>query len=411
MEYPKLRPVDAFPIMHRGHQMIALRDPANLAPQMVFVTPEMFMILTHFDGEHSLRDIQVAVARRTGQILMTDDLQRLIHELDQYLFLEGERFEEFSRQLEAEFRAQPTRPASHAGTAYESDPEALREQLEGFLAAARLERQMQGPKAARAWPPLRGLIAPHIDLHRGGLCFGHAFSLLQETTDADLFILLGQKHAGDRALYTATTKDFETPLGLVRTDRSFLETLARRYKEDLFAEELQHRSEHSIEFLTIFLQHLFGKERAFQIVPVLCGSFHELFDTDTLPHELPPVQSFLAALTGTIAESGRRVCLIAGADLAHVGRRFGTPEPLTNSYLQWVEAEDRQLLEQAAQINADGFYAHIRKDRNRRNVCSVVPIYTLLRVVEAERGELLKYDQAVDRETQSTVTFCSMAFA
>jgi AmmeMemoRadiSam system protein B len=410
MDYPKLRPVDAFPIMHQGRQMIALRDPANLAQQMVFVTPEMFLILAHFDGHHSLRDIQVAVARRTGQILMTDDLQKLIQQLDEYLFLEGERFEGFFRQLEEAFRAQPTRPASHAGTAYESDPEALRQQLEGYLQAARLERQMQGKDSVRAWPSLRGLIAPHIDLRRGGLCFGHAFSLLQETTDADLFILLGQQHAGNGALYTATSKDFETPLGLVRTDRDFLQALARRYDGDLFAEELQHRSEHSIEFLTVFLQHLWGGKRDFQIVPVLCGSFHELFDSDTLPHEWPPVQNFLAALAETMAESGRRVCLIAGADLAHVGRRFGTSEPLTNSYLRWVEAEDRRLLERAAQIDPLGFYQQVQKDRNRRNICSVVPIYTLLSVVAAEQGELLRYDQAVDRDTQSTVTFCSMAF-
>jgi AmmeMemoRadiSam system protein B len=410
MEYPQLRPVEAFPVVHRGRQMVALRDPSNLVEQTIFVTPEMYLILAHFDGHHSLRDIQVAVARRTGQILMTNDLQQLIWQLDEHLFLESERFAAFHRQVEEEFRALPARPAKHAGTAYDGEPEALRERLEGFLAAARLERNLRRTDRPRAWPPLRGLIAPHIDLHRGGRCFGHAFSLLQETTDADRFVLLGQQHAGEGAMYTATTKDFATPLGLVRTDRDFVAALVRRYDGDLFAEELQHRSEHSVEFLVVFLQHLFGAERPFQIVPLLCGSVHELFDTDTLPHELPAVQSFLAALVETMAESGRKVCLIAGADLSHVGPRFGTSEPLTSGYLQWVEAEDRRLLERTAEMDPLGFYQHLQKDRNRRNVCSAVPIYTLLSAVDAERGELLKYDQAVDQETQSAVTFCSMAF-
>lgn len=46
-------------------------------------------------------------------------------------------------------------------------------------------------------------------------------------------------------MYTATRKDFETP---VRTDTDFINLLQQNYREDLFADEFFHKNEHSIEF-------------------------------------------------------------------------------------------------------------------------------------------------------------------
>jgi hypothetical protein len=40
----------------------------------------------------------------------------------------------------------------------------------------------------------------------------------------------------------------------------------------------------------------------------------------------------------------------------------------------------------------------------------VPAIYALLRVVQAEEGKLLRYDQAVDQATQSVVSFMAGAF-
>jgi len=434
MDYPKLRPIEAIPFSHRGQQMILLRDPLQISQREVRVSPTTMMILSLFDGEHSIRDIQNDFARRTGRLLFTHEIQQLVVQMDECLLLESDHFAAHRQQLLEDYRQQPARPAMHAGSAYAAEPEALREMLDGFFQTAR----KGAPEPPLPESPVVGLIVPHIDFHRGGVCLAHGYAALEATCEAELFIVLGVSHFGEGAYFTATTKDFDTPLGTVRTDRAFVEDLARRYhgqsakgagpsvtaadavrpapcaprpaEEDLLADELTHRSEHSIEFQAVFLQYLFGGRRTFQIVPILCGSFHPLYGTDTRPEEVPAIGDFFAALRETIAASGKRTAVIAGADLAHVGRFFNTPEALTPGYLRWVEGEDRRLLERAAALDRPGFFAAIEKDNNRRNVCSVAAIYTLLSVLDAQPGRLLKYEQAVDYPLQRVVTFASLAF-
>ena len=125
IEHPKLRNVEAVPLPGQGGRAIALRDPSGLSDKTVVVTPDIFFLLTLFDGQHSLREIQVAYTRRFGDILMTSRLNEIIEQLDANLLLESERLEAHRREVEAEFRALTVRPASHAGSAYPDDADAL----------------------------------------------------------------------------------------------------------------------------------------------------------------------------------------------------------------------------------------------------------------------------------------------
>jgi len=61
-------------------------------------------------------------------------------------------------------------------------------------------------------------------------------------------------------------------------------------------------------------------------------------------------------------------------------------------------------------MDGEGFYSSIMRDRDRRRVCGLPAIYTMLKVLEAKEGKLLKYAQAYTPETQSVVSFASMAF-
>jgi AmmeMemoRadiSam system protein B len=125
---------------------------------------------------------------------------------------------------------------------------------------------------------------------------------------------------------------------------------------------------------------------------------------------LPGVGQFIEALQIAMAKRPNRVCLLASADLAHVGLRFGDAEPPNRLSLQSMGEEDRRLLEYAQRVDAEGFYNSIRLERDRRRICGFPPIYTLLKLVDAREGKLLKYDQAMDPSTQSVVTFASLAF-
>ena len=73
---------------------------------------------------------------------------------------------------------------------------------------------------------LRGIVSPHIDFARGGPVYTWAYKELVEDSDADTFVILGVAHQYCRNRFALTRKDFETPLGLVRTDRAYVDRIA-----------------------------------------------------------------------------------------------------------------------------------------------------------------------------------------
>jgi AmmeMemoRadiSam system protein B len=106
----------------------------------------------------------------------------------------------------------------------------------------------------------------------------------------------------------------------------------------------------------------------------------------------------------------RRVCFVAGVDLAHVGRQFGDREPITDEFLKWVESEDQRLVQRLAALDAPGFFNEIAKDQDKRRICGFSPLYSLIHLLNGSRGKTLKYSQAFTPETGSAVTFTSMIF-
>ncbi|MBI3062916.1 MAG: AmmeMemoRadiSam system protein B, partial [Deltaproteobacteria bacterium] len=201
------------------------------------------------------------------------------------------------------------------------------------------------------------------------------------------------------------------------TDKEFVLELAKSCRGDLFAEEHLHRTEHSLEFQVVYLKYVAalqaertGRARPFKIVPILVSSFHPMVQSRTLPEKNPQIGNFLNALRELVKKETRRVCFVAGVDLAHVGMQFGDPEPLTPEFLRWVEEEDRRLVGKLASLDAPGFFEEIAKDQDRRRVCGFSPLYSLIHVLDGSRGKCLKYDQAFTAETGSAVTFTSMVF-
>jgi AmmeMemoRadiSam system protein B len=196
----------------------------------------------------------------------------------------------------------------------------------------------------------------------------------------------------------------------VETNRAFLAEIQDHCPFDFYEDEFVHKAEHSIELQLIFLRALWHKRDPFQIIPVLCGSFHEAILKNISPMDVPGVARFIEALRAAIEKSKRRVCLLASADLAHVGLRFGDAEAPNRFTLQSLDEDDRRLLEFAQRVDAEGFYSSLLREQDQRRVCGLSPIDTLLRVINAREGKLLKYGQSMDPTTQSVVTFASLAF-
>ncbi|MCS6860331.1 MAG: AmmeMemoRadiSam system protein B [Abditibacteriales bacterium] len=405
MTYPKLRPLEAFPVEAQGQRLIGLRDPQGITENVAFIPQQWGILLTLLNGQNSVRDIQTILLRHSGQLVMSDQIQQIVDQLDEALLLDSPRFHAHRESVLRQFRQTPTRPAAHAGQSYPAEAEELRRYLDAFF------QPPLGPGLPNfaGTTPVVALMVPHIDIRRGGYVYAHGYKEFLENCDADLFVIFGIAHGGTENVYTLTTKDFETPLGTVRTDAEFAQALARRCARNLFADEFVHKGEHSVEFQVIFLQHLLGDKRNFQIVPLLCGGLHEHVFNGTAPIENPQVAEFVDALKRTVVESGRRVAFIVSVDLSHVGPRFGDPT-FSGAFLRRAEHADQAFLEHVTRLDPQGLFQQVRADKDAFRIDAFPAIYTLLHVIAAKAGRLVKYDQMIDSHIGSAVGFASVVF-
>ena len=111
-----------------------------------------------------------------------------------------------------------------------------------------------------------------------------------------------------------------------------------------------------------------------------------------------------------LAESGREACVIASAELAHIGMRYGDNKPPTDYSFHKCMQADLGMLKHVENLDAESFAKFIRNERNARRISGFAAIYTLLRLIQADKGEVLRYDRGVTDQFNSTVTYASMAF-
>jgi len=412
---PRLRPLEIVQVGPTDELLFTLRDPEGFGETVVMPYGAV-LLATLMDGQRTLAEIQSAFQSRTGAAAPLSDLETIVRRLDDAWLLAGDRFDRYRREQIENYLGCPVRPASHAGGAYAAEPDALRRQLadcftcEGGPGAVHLGASLDRHQ-------LCGIVSPHIDLHRGGPTFAWAYKTLVEHSNADLFVIFGTAHNATAQLFCASRKDFDTPLGVVRTDRQFIDRLAAELatsvagqQVDLLADELAHRFEHSIEFQATFLKYVLEQNREFHIVPVLTGSFNEFLTGGGSPDHSPEVQAFVAAMHTAAAEHPGEICYIAGADFAHIGRRFGDEWLLDEHRLAEQSEQDRRLLETACRCDAAGFFSHVAGRGDRSRICGLPPVYTMLEVIGQARGEVLKYDQAVEPDRTACVSFAAVAF-
>lgn len=414
LDRPKLRLLAARRVDRGGESLVVLEDPSRLAGSPIVLALDAYLhVVRHFNGRNSLTDVQGLVFRSTSQYLELSAIRELVEQLDRALALEGPRLDEAVR----EFREARSRPAAMAGRSYSKEPARLADDI------ARLFRGPGGAGApalpspngrggngeARSGPRLRAILSPHIDFQRGGPVYTWAYKSLVEQSDADLFVILGVAHQPCERRFALTRKDFETPLGVAPTDQDYVNRLVEVVGPQVFDDELAHRSEHSIEFQAVFLKHAMG-DRPFTIAPILVGSFHDLMARGADPMTDPEVSRFVEALRRVERESGRRVAYIGGVDLCHVGPEFGDPKPVDQALLGGIRSFDRDLLSRAEAADPAGWFQTVAAVGDRWRVCGLAATYTMLRAIGPCRGELLRYDQAVDDRGNCCVSFASMVF-
>jgi AmmeMemoRadiSam system protein B len=402
-QYPVLRNLQFSPIKEGEEQFIVLWDPTGLSKEKIVLPPSYFFIIQHFDGEHSLQDIVGLYLKRFGEFLMPNKVEQLVADLEQKLFLEGERAEAAKQRARELYRQSPVRPAAFSGRSYESDGAKLTKQIESFFTSK------EGPDfkpSEHRGKKIKGLVVPTYDLKQAGPIYAWAYKELQEAAQPDLYVVIGTAYAGLNNLFAVTDRDFETPLGPVRSDHAVLSKLKERFPR-AFDEDLCHQAEHAIEFQLPFLQHIVGAQKPITIVPILC-SFSALSLSDQLLRQ--SVRDFLSGLRDIVTSSGRDYCVIAAAELAHLGMRYGDKEPPTDFSFHRSMQHDLEMLKPVEERKPDEFANYIIKENDQRRIFGFAPIYSLLRLIEAESGQVLRYDRGITDQYNSTVTYASMAF-
>ncbi len=402
---PRLRPIEAYPVVEGGQQLLALRDPSGLSPHTRHLSPIGAAVVQLCDGESTRDEICAQFQRRYKQPLARATLDALLAQLDDALLLDTPKFREHSARVYGEYARLEARPPSHAGRSYPADGRDLRALLD------RCFEKPHGPgrPAAGSGALPRAIIAPHIDFPRGGPAYAWAYrALIAATEEPELVVIFGTDHNGAEQPFTLTRKHFDTPLGRVTTDGELVRTLKERGGELLFASEYHHRDEHSIEFQAVWLRYVYGERMdRIPILPVLCGSLHDFIERGGDPSEASDVGGFLGALAEAV--KGRRVLWIAGADLAHVGPRFGDDKPLDAADRDSLERRDQVTLGKVIAGDAGGWFEEIRRERDARRVCGVSPIYALLHAARPGRGQLAAYGQC-PADSGSVVSIASLVF-
>ena len=407
---PPLRTdLELFPFEHQGQRMFLVRDPLGLVPEGRAIPSNIARVLAMLDGTRTMADLQADLTRANNNVLVGQEfLETMLGELDATYLLASERYTTARQEIVDRYSALPARPTALAGTGYPADPGELAGFLDVVLASAgQLEEipDWQGP--------IKALAAPHIDLNVGGPIYGRAYgalrSAVQQGFAPERVVVLGVGHQLAEDMYSIGGKAYATPLGEVPADGEAVARLRDAGKKVAAADDFAHRSEHSIEFQVLFLQHLLPKD-SFSLIPILCG-----FIGAGEPGQGPSRASyqetagpFLAELRDILADP--KTLLVAGIDFSHIGPKFGHREE-AGALEQDASAHDQALLEKAGAMDADGFWAESRRVQDRFNVCGFTALACLLEVLPPCKGRVLGYSLWHEEPTHSAVGFAAAGWS
>lgn len=396
---PKMRnDLEFIPVQHEGRQLVLVRDHLGLVQEGKAVAPALYQVMALLDGFRTMRDLQWELMRqRRGLLVDTDEIKNILAQLDESFLLDSERYKSARNEIVTRFASEPVRVCSHCGQGYPNDPLALRARLDEIL-------ETEAP-ASRPDGTIQALMAPHIDLKVGYKVYSRVYSMLQYTSPKRV-ILLGVGHQMADDLFSLTDKDFETPLGLVKSDPIPIEPLREKGKGAVSENDFAHRSEHSIEFQLLFLQHIL--KHNITIIPILCGSLQAFLPEYSRDAYLEKAGPFLEALREIVMEPD--TLLVAGVDFSHIGPKFGHDRPA--EYLEGQSvAHDKKLLEHLSMQDRERFWEESREVKDRFNVCGFSALACLLEVLPPCKGDILDYQVWHEEATKSAVSFAGAVFS
>ena len=384
---PALRPLDIRSLPEDPDRLLVI-DPLELQPDPVAVPLAFLAIARHFDGVRTVADVARRLAK-DGQAVSAQTVQLVAEQMAAFHLLADDRVLEKIEALERRALSEP-RPARLAGKCYPAfGPETAR-WIDGLLA------QVEPP--SRRSEQLAGFVLPHIDPRLGGATYARGYRALVEAAPADVYVVLGIGHAGLQHGFSLAPVDFATPMGPVAADRDICGELVSRLGDWILTDQLVQQREHSVEFQAVFLRHV--AREPFTMVPIL---------TAFGPNSTQRLRPVLMTLRSVLAESRKRVTVVASVDFSHIGPMYGDRQA-AGPMMERVEERDRAAIDRLVLADDAGFWTSIHADGNSTRICGHSSVWSMLQLVAPKGGTLLDYSHAVMDRDDSRVTFAAMSF-
>jgi predicted class III extradiol MEMO1 family dioxygenase len=440
MEKPTLRAVRGFPVQIEGRQAIGLSDARQVTDKVVFVPPQVQMILPLMNGERTLEEIVSAV----GRGLTREAMESIVAQLDHAGLLIGPTFDAILAKMRQDFDSSTTLPP--ASTANMADqlvalefaqkaqaegrqPTPPTEEQKAELGPARLKAAMDAwiAKALEnaenpAFDELpKAVVAPHIDYGRGWINYAHVWGRLRVADRPDRVIILGTNHFGTGTGVVGCDKGFASPLGACEPDTQLIDALRARLgpqnAELLFKDRYDHEREHSIELQIPWIQHCLGAGDDGKFPRVFGALIHDptVNNGESYDGKGLALDPFVDALREVVGSLPGRTLIVSSADLSHAGPAFGDQQPLAGEGQQAEQARtrvfehDREMLELVNQLKVDDLLASMSWQQNPTRWCSIGNIVAAVRVAQPSEAELLNYSAAMDEQGLGLVSSAAMA--
>lgn len=230
---------------------------------------------------------------------------------------------------------------------------------------------------------IRAIIAPHAAYQYSGPAAAWAYKEIAEAEFADLYIIIGPSHSDSANVIS--TKGYETPLGLARTDQEFARALLEKNKE-LKDDDAGFLNEHSVEVHIPLLQFATkDKMHQLKILPMLVSSSID-------------IAKLALDLKDTIIESGKKVIFIISSDFTHYGRNYHHI-PFSTDVKKNIYETDRKAIEFIEKFDVDGWLSYVQE--NLMTICGLIPIAVLLKTLKPGNVRLEQYYTSADLDPES----------
>jgi len=257
------------------------------------------------------------------------------------------------------------RPAAVAGSWYPDTADRLAREVDGYLAAARVD-----PTSS----PL-AIVAPHAGLRYSGPVAAFAYHAIAKVRYSSI-VLVGPSHfAGFDGVSIWPRGAWQTPFGAVAVDEGLASAIAGATRE-VIEHRPAHAREHSLELQLPFIAHLC---RGVPIVPLVMG--YQRRETAFA------LGDALARVLGgpSWQDRGGRVLLVASSDLSHYhdARVAG--------------AMDAVVLERVANLDADALMDTLEEQPH--HACGGGPIVSVMHAavqLGATQARVLRYADSGD---------------